>query len=59
MFKLVLHLKRDSNNSYPSDVTFAQTEGGHLEIDLGDRKIVVHQEDISDLRKLLDLHQET
>lgn len=59
MFKLVLCPRLDSANSYPSDCTFFQTGDGHLMIDLGDRRIEVNKNDISKLRKLLDLCQET
>lgn len=52
MFKLVLRPRFDSANSFPGDTTFYQTG------DLGDRRIEVEKEDISKLRKLLDLYQE-
>lgn len=62
MFQLVLQLvlrpRFDSANSFPGDTTFYQTGDGHLMIDLGDRRIEVEKEDISKLRKLLDLYQE-
>lgn len=57
MFKLILRPRFDSDNSYSSDVTFSQTEDGHLMIDLGDRRIEIDKDDISKLRKLLDLSQ--
>ena len=57
MFKLVLRPRFDSDNSYSSEVTFSQTEDGHLMIDLGDRRIEIDKDDISKFRKLLDLSQ--
>lgn len=57
MFKLILRPRFDSDNTWPSDMTVLQTEDGHLSIDLGDRRIEVDKDDISKLRKLLDLSQ--
>lgn len=57
MFKLVLRPRFDSDNTWPSDIILFQTEDGHLSIDLGDRRIEIDKDDISKLRKLLDLSQ--
>lgn len=56
MFKLVLHPKRDSyNNTYPGVFIFHKDDNGDLNIDLGDREIVIKNSDIEKLRKLLDI----
>lgn len=56
MFQLILRPKRDSyNTTYPSDFTFHKDDNGDLNIDLGDREIVIKNSDIEKLRKLLDI----
>tara|TARA_B110000503_G_C6990068_1_gene346959 strand:- start:130 stop:297 length:168 start_codon:yes stop_codon:yes gene_type:complete len=55
MFKLVLVPKSDSERQYPLEVSIFKNKDGNLEIDLCGREIILKEEDIEKLSKLLYL----